>query len=355
MNPDVEIFSGIEEIISHYGGLADQLGSVGIGIGIKIFGILALLNFIWSGILWMLHKEDMAGIMGELIKKVFFIFLFYWLVAQYDTWFMPLKNSFNFVAQRMVQTQSSSQVVTTVSSGNNEQGSRLALKPGHIIGRGMELFSYIFMKGSNGPWFNQSALSMLLIIFGCLVFYVFVRVGIEMMLIIIGGNIILAGGTFLLGFAGHPVTIKYAERYLNAAVNIGIRFLFLVIIINAGDFITSSWVTRLGNSTYQTLFRDGVFISAGSLIFYYMSIHVPKMAVELLGNGLVFTGKGPEPRWVQGVPHEPGLVQGELRTNSALNNNSVIEARHTHNTVEAVSSAASGQVKSVNTLFGVEQ
>ncbi|MBF0478408.1 MAG: type IV secretion system protein [Candidatus Omnitrophica bacterium] len=333
MDPNVDIFKGIEDIVGTYGGLADQLGAVGTGIGLKIFSVLALLNFLWSGILWILHREDMAGIMGELIKKVFFIFFFYWLVSQYESWFIPLKSSFNYIAGQMVHA-------------SNVSGA-MSLKPGRIMGRGMQLFSYIFMKGSNGPWFNHTALALLLIIFGCLTFYVFVRVGIEMMLIIIGGNIILAGGTFLLGFAGNPLTIKYAQQYINAAINLGIKFLFLVIIVSSGDGITEQWVARLEASTYQTLFRDGVFISTGSLIFYFMSIHVPTMAANMLGNGFVIKGNDFGFNAAQNTVIRAREGEPRIKTEKMI----IRENTQT----ETIKCYGMDKIGSVNTLFGMNK
>ena len=72
-------------------------------------------------------------------------------------------------------------------------------------------------------------------------------IAIELLLLQIGSQIILAGGIFLLAFSGLEWTRDYAERYVHTFFHIGVKMLFIYILVGIGAGLTKNWAQILDN------------------------------------------------------------------------------------------------------------
>ena len=78
--------------------------------------------------------------------------------------------------------------------------------------------------------------------------YCFAVIGLELILVQIGSQIILAGGIFLLAFSGLQWTRDYAERYVHTFFHIGIKMIFIYILVGTRGWIGPKLVTSTGLS-----------------------------------------------------------------------------------------------------------
>ena len=105
--------------------------------------------------------------------------------------------------------------------------------------------------------FLNLAVDLVSVVTIVVILYCFGTIAVELLLIQIGSQIILAGGIFLLAFSGLEWTRDYATRYVHTFFHIGIKMLFMYILIGIGGGLTNNWANTLSN------------ISNNNLIFQY--------------------------------------------------------------------------------------
>ena len=87
---------------------------------------------------------------------------------------------------------------------------------------------------------------MVTVLAAAVVMYCFAVIAIELILIQIGSKIILAGGIFLLAFSGLQWTKEYAERYVHTFFHIGIKMIFIYILVGIGAGLARDWAQLSG-------------------------------------------------------------------------------------------------------------
>ncbi len=229
----------------------------------ETFNYLALIAFAAGLINYLLKKNvDMVEANLDSIKTLLMLYFFFGLIKYYDSWLPVLFQTFK-------------------GAGKTMAGPNFIDNPGAIINTGLQLGTNMIVFAHNTAGWNLPlyfAVSFISVICAGMVIFCFGRIAVELVLIDIGGRIILAGGIFMLGFAGSPWTKQYAERYITTTFNLGIKMMFLYVVVSIGNNLTDGWLILLSQVKPETMIETYLSITMATFIFYMLSLRLPDMA-----------------------------------------------------------------------------
>jgi type IV secretion system protein TrbL len=254
--------NAFEQIIAQFNNAVPQWEAVGIDLAKQLFLILVVIQIVWMAVLWMVNRNDPTNLFAEFVGKLLVILFFWALLENYNVWIPAIVNSLRQVGERM----------TGIGS----------LSPADVMSRGVDIATRVMTAAKHEGFIQHIFGSIIASIVGCTIFFLFVRIGIEMFLIIIGGKIILAGGLILLGFSGTKWSRQFTERYLTAAVAIGIKMLFITLIVGIGETLAPGWSDILKNVQGDKLMEAYFAVFAAALVYFYLALRLPEMAASLL-------------------------------------------------------------------------
>ena len=129
---------------------------------------------------------------------------------------------------------------------------------------------------------------LIAVLAGAVVLYCFAVIGLELILVQIGSQIILAGGIFLLAFSGLQWTRDYAERYVHTFFHIGIKMIFIYILIGLGLGLAKTWPQNVPNTTSGsgTIIDYDIGVALSAYVYYKLCMKLPDQAVSWLTGRL---------------------------------------------------------------------
>lgn len=278
--------SPFNEITEQFTSALSDWKILGIDIAKEVFVVLAMIQIIWCAALWMLNRDEPDSVLVDFIRKMVVLSIFWEILLHYDLWIPVLVNTFRDAGMKIAHT------------GN--------LSPGDIFEKGILLATIVYERSGGEGWVRSLFGTLSGVIVSTIIFLAFTRIAIEMILILIGSRIILVGGIIMLGFAGSQWTRKYAERYFITAITIGIKMLFITLIVGLGESLSNSWATILDTAPSDILMKTYFSVVGASLVYGYLAVRIPDMAASML------TG---EP-FILGFADAPGRAWVILRGNN---------------------------------------
>lgn len=254
--------SPFDKIIELFNQAIPQWEAVGISLAKELFILLVVIQICYSGILWMLNRNEPNTLLIEFVTKMLSLLFFWAIIDNYQIWIPAIVDGMRMVAERMTGIET--------------------LSPGDVMQRGIDIATRMMTAAKHHGLIQHIFGSILASLIGATVFFCFTRIGVEIFLVILGARIILAGGIIFLAFAGTTWSRQFTERYLTAVVAIGTRMLFLTLIIGIAETLTPEWSEMLKTATPDRLFETYLAILAGTLTYYYLAMRIPDMAVTLL-------------------------------------------------------------------------
>ena len=263
-----------------------------------LFFILASIEIVWAGIVWVLSRETAGSIMSTLFKKMFILMFFYWVLLNGFPLVINMINNF-FIG-------------TAADAGGLDVKN---LSPSGIAMVGVNAFT-----ATMGASFGLDIKLFIAMFFIMLiVLLAFLMMAAQLIIAIIEAYIMLSAGLLFLGFAGSNFTKTYAEKYLGLAFGTGVKLFFTYLIVGLGYAITSGWTADfkamaeassqshsalntagrivVNNSVLGYFFKTdgglnenmmmlgGVVMLVVSLILAYLSMTIPKRAESLMSGG----------------------------------------------------------------------
>lgn len=264
----VSIFN---QLLGQYSGSISAIQMGSIEIAKELFNAIALVSVAVLGINRLLSKNvDMVESNIELIKLLIYLNVFYLFISQYDQFLPFIINSFRAAGIYM---------------GSKASGYVLSTNPGDIINIGISIASKILNVAKNQTSFINFGLSLISVGAAGVVLYCFGIIAIELILIDIGSRIILAAGIFLLAFAGSTWTREYAEHYVHTFFHIGVKMLFIYILVGIGAGLAKNWSQILDNVPIGQIIEYYVAVIMASFVYYKICQKLPDQAV------VYFTGR----------------------------------------------------------------
>lgn len=290
------------QIISQYTTRINRIQAGSISLGKELFYPLALISVALIGLNHLLRKHvSMTDANIELIRWLFYLNCFYAFIANY------------------------SQITVFVFKSIGEIGGYLGIKasggqpvdldPGHVINVGLRCFKKIMSVHAQFDFlglrhfmditriipaiFKLMVVSLICLGLAVGVLFCFVSISMELILVQIGSQVIFAGGVFLLAFSSLHWIRDYAERYVHTFFQVGIKMVFIYIMIGLGMGFANQWPQILGKAYdhafpgsvvldwHPILFLDeALAVMIAAFIYWRLCVKVPDHAVSYLTGRL---------------------------------------------------------------------
>jgi type IV secretion system protein TrbL len=265
------VINGPTNIINQYRSVETAWLTTAAGYANRLFGILALIEFAWTGVILVLDKTDLQGWTSTLIRRMMFIGAFFAVLQFGTTWIPSIIDSFVTVGQ--------------VASGVS------TLSPSGILARGLEITGDLLVGAAQSGWLAAFGTALCMVFAALLSFLAFLGLSIQFVVATVESYLVIGAGFLFLGFGGSRWTAPYVERYIAYAVSTGVKIMLIYLLIGAGYIVSGSWVTaaqNIANSTQPA--TDALDIAASAVILLMICWNAPKLAAAILGGAPALTG-----------------------------------------------------------------
>jgi type IV secretion system protein TrbL len=265
--------------------------TVAAGYANRLFGLLALIEFAWTGAMLVLERTDLQGWTAALIRKMMFIGAFFALLNFGADWIPRIIESFQIVGQSASGLPS--------------------LAPTDVLVRGLNIAGNLLSGAANSGWMGSFGTALALVFAALLAFLAFLGLTVQLVVTLVESYLVVGAGFIFLGFGGSRWTAPYVERFIAFAVSTGVKVMVLYLLLGAGMALTNTWeaaATAVPGSASPAV--DALDIAASAVILLMICWNAPKLAASILGGSPSFTGG-------DGVGTAGGLAQGALLVGAA--------------------------------------
>ena len=240
---------------------------IAIGYASNLFGLLAVLEFVWSGATYLLRKNDLPDFIASMFLKIVSLsFFFFILLKGAPTYIPDIINSF----MQMGATIGGVPQVSTAS-------------PGTFVDQGIQMVVQLFNGLSKMSLGNEIGALFPITLAAIFILVAFVIIAAQMLITLIESYIVLGAGAVMLGFMGSRWTSQWGEKYYGYAVSIGIKLMVIELIAGLGIKMAGVWLAYLTSASGIHLAHD-FDIAMGSLLFAALAMMVPSLAGSFM-NG----------------------------------------------------------------------
>ena len=259
------------EILHQYQSVRTTWLTVAAGYANRLFGILALIEFAWTGLILVLDKTDLQGWTSALIRRMMFVGAFFALLQFGTTWIPAIIDS----------------LVTVGQAGSGIP----SLSPSEILARGLQITGRLLVGAAESGWLAAFGTALCMVFAALLSFLAFLGLCIQFVVATVESYLVIGAGFLFLGFGGSRWTAPYVERYIAYAVSVGVKIMVIYLLIGAGFILSAGWVTAAENIALSTQPAiDALDIAAAAVILLMICWHAPKLAAAILGGSPALTG-----------------------------------------------------------------
>lgn len=270
-NAQGPVVNGPSNLLNQYQSVRSAWLTTTAGYANRLFAILALIEFAWTGIILLLDKTDLQGWTSALIRRMMFVGAFFALLQFGTTWIPAIIDSF----------------VTVGQTASGVPG----LSPSNILARGLEITGDLLVGAAQSGWLAAFGTALCMVFAALLSFLAFLGLCIQFVVATVESYLVIGAGFLFLGFGGSRWTAPYVERYIAYAVSAGVKIMLIYLLIGAGYILSKGWVTAAQNIAFSTQpATDALDIAAAAVIFLMICWNAPKLAAAILGGSPALTG-----------------------------------------------------------------
>lgn len=217
----------------------------------RLFWLLVTIDFSWTAVIWALEKNDFTEIIIGIVKKFMTNGFFFTLLKLSSEWIPAIISSFSMI-------------------GKNAAGLTDAqATPDGVIGVGFKSALSIFDVIGSMSLTQKIALALPMEFLGIVIFFCFLYIGIQLLVLLVESYIVIGGGVILLGFGGSRWTTDFATKYLQYAVSVGMRLMVLYLVIGVGSTISANLVSVISkDDVIASMFQAvGVALAYAFIVF----------------------------------------------------------------------------------------
>jgi type IV secretion system protein TrbL len=231
----------------------------------RIFFGLVLIELIITCVHFVADQDEPARLLAELTKKCLALGFLYAMIVNAPIWFGAIINGFEQI-------------------GGDAAGIP-GLSPSTVFTNGLSLFQTIYQGFAALGWFHLTMAALIALIAGLIMFLSFALIAGQMLLALSEAYLGIGGGVLILGFSGSRWTIKFAEGFLGWIGGVGIKLLFLYLLVGVGMTITAGWNSALTGWTIGDPSLP-LTIAGGALIFLLLAWTIPNTAASIVGGAV---------------------------------------------------------------------
>jgi type IV secretion system protein TrbL len=269
----------LSQVINQYTGSISNIQSGSASIGLGLFNTIAAISIALLALNHLLRKNvDMVDANLELIKWLIYLNFFYYFIVNY-----------NYISGLFFDT------VDQIGNLLGAQASGLPtvtdIKAQNLFLIGFQVAKNIWSMNVSFGLLKNLQMVLIAVAAGAVVLYCFAVIGLELILVQIGSKIILAGGIFLLAFSGLQWTRDYAERYVHTFFHLGIKMIFIYILIGLGLGLAKTWTQNVPNvpntvSGWEMILDYDIGVALSAFVYYKLCLKLPDQAVSWLTGRL---------------------------------------------------------------------
>ncbi len=261
----------LSEIVQNYQQAASQWQPYLFPVTQHLFGMLAMIEIAWSGLLWAMNQQDVESLWLEFFKKMLTIGFFYTLLTHAEVWLPAIIQSF-----------------IKIGAGASHIS---ALYPSDILDQGISVASSVMQPLLTAGLLHSGIGLVIGSITALVVLISFALIAAELVVSLVESYIVISAGMLLLGFAANRFTSQYTSKYLSYAVSIGVKLFVLYLIIGVGSTLATHWgelILQGGNKNMAPFME----VMGGALVFLYVAKNIPNKAESLLSGTINLSGNG---------------------------------------------------------------
>lgn len=262
----------INQLINQYTGSITNLQTGSIALGRELFNAIALISIAVLGLNHLLRKNvDMVDADIELIRWLIYLNFFYAFITNFSGIYSFVYSSIQQIGNYL---------------GTQAAGKAVDISPSNIFHIGITLSLKILGSNITLNLFRNILYPLISVITAAVILFCFASIGLELILVQIGSQIILAGGIFLLAFSGFQWTRDYAERYVHTFFHVGIKIIFIYILVGLGAELAQGWSQVVVNAPWGKVLDYDIAVGLSAYIYYKLCVKVPDQAVSWLTGRL---------------------------------------------------------------------
>lgn len=222
----------------------------------RVFVLLAGIEFVISGAIWLLRGDQLDRAVGQFILKFAFLSFAFALIVSFEFWVPEIVNGF-------------------VQAGAVGSGQGL-IGPSRVLDIGDQI--YVAMaEATRTVTVLVNPVSVLTIwLAAALTTLCYVGVAVMLVLVLVESYLVLGAGVVFLGFAGFRATAPFAENYILYAFHVGIKLFIIHLLVGLGAALTETWAAYI-RGTAGPLDMAPIFqVLAGSLVFVLVVVVLPR-------------------------------------------------------------------------------
>ncbi len=229
----------------------------------RLFGLLMLVDFSWSTIVWVMDKQEVPDIVWALVRKCFSFGFFAGLLRFSDTWVPAIIDSLRQIGQEVGETHAT---------------------PDGVVYKGYEVATGVFRLVDKLNLTETIVVGIPVIFVALVIFAAFLVVAAQLLVTLIESYLVVGAGVILLGFGGSRWTTEFATKYLQHAFGTGLKLMMLYLVIGAGQTIVTGMVIDANHLIQSMLAMLGI-----AAVYAYLAIHVPKLAGAMMSGSPAMT------------------------------------------------------------------
>lgn len=229
----------------------------------RLFWLLAAIELAWSGAKLALEGADLQQLVSELVRRILYIGIFFWFLANGATF--------------------STNVIDSFRQAAGDASGFATANPSDVIDIGIDIA--IQIMDSMSVWGPADALLLLInaiIILGCITW-----IGAVLLVTLIEMYIMTAAGVFMLGFGGSQWTNDLAKRFMVYVVSIGMKLFILQLLIGLGLTLLTGFVTA-----YQVDQEQNIVMVAISLTLLALCLKLPEIVQSFVNGAAIGATSG---------------------------------------------------------------
>lgn len=233
----------------------------------RLFWMLASVDMAWSGVLYVLEKNEIGEIAVSLTKKMLTLGFFYSILKFSGSWIPAIIQSFSDI-------------------GHAAGGANVATPDG-IAGMGYNLAIGAFQSISDMGALKAIAVVFPVTVVAIVIFLSYLFIAAQLLVTMIETYLAIGAGVILLGFGGSRWTTDMATKYLQYAVATGLKLMMIYLIVGLGQAISNDLVIVQSDLMASCLKVLGV-----ALVFAYLAIQIPQIASAMMSGSPSLTAGG---------------------------------------------------------------
>lgn len=193
---------------------------------IKLFVALFLIDILVTWLQFLAEGQlEASFFLGRLIKHIFTGGFVYLMIVNAFTWMYAVIQSFSSIGAAATGLP--------------------ALSPKSVLTLGGNMAETIFNTPANASLMNNLEIAIVQSVAAFFVLLSFVIAAAVLTLTLIEAYLLVGGGVILLGFGANRFTAPAAEGYFGWVIRIGVRLLFLYLVLGVGVQIATQWNATL--------------------------------------------------------------------------------------------------------------